>query len=121
MLWKLRIIKSNSEIDKINKICKITSDAYENLPLLIKEGDSERDISRKLRIDLFQGEQTSISFLPIVSGEGGVSQIICEPTNRRLKNGDILFIDTGSTYDGRGYFCDFDRNYSIGKVFRYSK
>ena len=39
MLWKLRIIKSNSEIDKINHICKITSDAYENLPLLIKEGD----------------------------------------------------------------------------------
>ena len=61
MLWKLRIIKSNSEIDKINHICKITSDAYENLPLLIKEGDSERDISRKLRIDLnFKGSRLDI-------------------------------------------------------------
>ena len=65
---KLRIIKSNSEVAKINRICKITSDAYENLPLLIKEGDSERDISRKLRIDLISRGADSISFLPIVSG-----------------------------------------------------
>ena len=89
LLWELRIIKSNAEIAKINHICKITSVAYENLPLLIKEGDSERDISRKLRIDLISRGADSISFLPIVSGEGGVSQIICEPTNRLLKNGDI--------------------------------
>ena len=46
MLWELRMIKSNAEIEKINHICKMTSDAYENLPLLIKEGDSERDVSR---------------------------------------------------------------------------
>ena len=114
MLWELRIIKSNDEITKINHICKITSDAYENLPLLIKEGDTERDISRKLRIDLISRGVDSIPFLPVIAEEGGVSQIIYEPTNRRIKNGDILFIDTGSTYDG--YFCDFDRNYSIGKV-----
>ena len=29
----------------------MTSDAYENLPLLIKDGATERDISRKLRIN----------------------------------------------------------------------
>ena len=114
MLWELRIIKSNAEISKINHICKMTSDAYENLPLLTKAGDSERDISRKLRIDLISRGVDSVPFLPVVSGEGGVSQIIYEPTDRCLKNGDILFIDTGSTYDG--YFCDFNRNYSIGKV-----
>ena len=82
------------------------------MPLLIKEGDSERDISRKLRIDLIS--RGRLDTFSTNSFWEGVSQIICEPTNRRLKNSDILFIDTGSTYDG--YFCDFDRNYSIGKV-----
>ena len=34
------------------------------------------------------------------------------PTDRRLQNGDLLIIDTGTTFDG--YYCDFDRNFSFG-------
>ena len=114
ILWELRLIKSNAEIEKIKHICKIASNSFGNLPSLIKEGDTERDIAKKMKIDLMSRGAENIPYLPVVSGEGGVSQIICEPTNRVLKSGDILFVDTGSTYDG--YFCDFDRNYSIGKA-----
>ena len=112
ILWELRLIKSNAEIDKIKNICKIVSGSFENLPTLIKEGDTEIDIARKMKIDLISRGADSIPYLPVISEEGGVSQIIYEPTDRILKSGDILFVDTGSTYDG--YFCDFDRNYSIG-------
>ena len=114
ILWELRLIKSNAEIDKIKHICKIASNSFENLPSLINKGDSERDIAKKMKIDLISQGADSIPYLPVISGVGGVSQIIYEPTNRILKSGDILFVDTGSTYDG--YFCDFDRNYSIGKA-----
>ena len=114
ILWELRLIKSNAEIDKIKHICKIASNSFENLPSLINKGDSERDIAKKMKIDLISQGADSIPYLPVISGVGGVSQIIYEPTNRVLKSGDILFVDTGSTYDG--YFCDFDRNYSIGKA-----
>jgi Xaa-Pro dipeptidase len=47
-------------------------------------------------------------------GPGGVPQIVCGPHDRFVQDGDVLFIDTGSTFDG--YFCDFDRNYAIGAV-----
>ena len=114
ILWELRLIKSNAEIDKIKHICKIASNSFENLPSLINKGDSERDIAKKMKMDLISQGADSIPYLPVISGVGGVSQIINEPTNRVLKSGDILFVDTGSTYDG--YFCDFDRNYSIGKA-----
>jgi Xaa-Pro aminopeptidase len=30
-----------------------------------------------------------------------------------LKRGDVLMLDTVATFDG--YYCDFDRNYAIGK------
>ena len=56
----------------------------------------------------------NIPYLPVVSGKGGVSQIIGNPTHKLISSGDFLFIDTGATYDG--YFCDFDRNYTIGTV-----
>ena len=39
---------------------------------------------------------------------------MCGPHDRAISEGDILFIDTGSTFDG--YFCDFDRNYAVGNV-----
>ena len=52
--------------------------------------------------------------MPVVSGQNGVSQIISGPSDKELEKGDLLFIDTGSTYDG--YFCDFDRNYAIGNA-----
>lgn len=113
-LWEIRMVKTPAEIDRIRRICTIASDAYEALPSKIAIGDTERDVCRKLRIDIAQRGADATPFLPAISGPGGVPQIVCGPHDRALREGDILFIDTGSTYDG--YFCDFDRNYAIGQV-----
>jgi len=113
-LWEMRMVKTESEIQRIGHICKLASESYQDLPKYLNIGETERDAVRKLRIDLTKRGADSIPFLPAVSGEGGVSQIVCGPSDRKLENGDILFMDTGSTYDG--YFCDFDRNFAIGKI-----
>ena len=113
-LWDIRMIKTNAEIEHIKYICSIASDAYNQLPSKLAIGDTERDAVRKLKIDMLQKGADSVPFMPGISGKGGVSQIVCGPTDKVLNNGDILFIDTGSTYDG--YFCDFDRNYAFGEI-----
>ena len=113
-LWDIRMVKTNAEIEHIKYICSIASDAYNQLPSKLAIGDTERDAVRKLKIDMLQKGADSVPFMPGISGEGGVSQIVCGPTDKVINNGDILFIDTGSTYDG--YFCDFDRNYAFGKI-----
>lgn len=113
-LWRIRMVKSQAEIDHIRFICELASDAYNGLPEHISKGETEREIARKLRIDIARRGADSTPFLPAIAGPGGVSQIVCGPHDRELVEGDILFIDTGSTYDG--YFCDFDRNYAVGQV-----
>jgi Xaa-Pro dipeptidase len=113
-LWEIRMVKTEAEIEHINFICQIASDAYEALPAYITTGETEREIARKLRIDIARRGADSTPFLPAISGPGGVSQIVCGPHDRAIADGDILFIDTGSTFDG--YFCDFDRNYAVGNV-----
>ncbi len=113
-LWDIRMVKTNAEIEHIKYICSIASDAYNQLPSKLAIGDTERDAVRKLKIDMLQKGADSVPFMPGISGEGGVSQIVCGPTDKVLNNGDILCIDTGSTYDG--YFCDFDRNYAFGEI-----
>ena len=114
MIWELRMIKTAAEVNHIEYICKLVSDAFHELPEKITIGETEREAALKLRIDILRRGADSTPFLPAISGRGGVSQIVCGPSNRVLDKGDILFIDTGSTYDG--YFCDFDRNFAISKV-----
>ena len=113
-IWDMRMVKTPAEINHIHYICSIASDAYNELPNKLTIGETERDASRKLRIDIAMRGADSTPFMPAISGNGGVSQIVCGPNDKILEIGDILFIDTGSTYDG--YFCDFDRNYAVGKI-----
>ena len=113
-IWNMRMVKTKAEINHINYICNIASAAYEELPNHLEIGDTEREAVRKLRIDIAKRGADSTPFMPAISGPGGVSQIVCGPTDRILEKGDILFIDTGSTYDG--YFCDFDRNFAFGEI-----
>jgi Xaa-Pro dipeptidase len=113
-LWEIRMVKTPLEIEHIHHICQIASDAYEALPSIISIGESEREIVRKLRIDIARRGADATPFMPAISGPGGVPQIVCGPHDRFVQDGDVLFIDTGSTFDG--YFCDFDRNYAIGAI-----
>ena len=113
-IWDMRMIKTNEELKKIKFVCSIASDAYNALPSALSIGNTEREAVHKLKIDILNRGADSVPFMPGISGQGGVSQIVCGPTDRILDDGDILFIDTGSTFDG--YFCDFDRNYAFGRV-----
>ena len=114
MLLRQRFVKSPAEIEKIRRACQITSDAFEALPGHSRIGDSEIDITRRMRIDLLERGADSTPFMVAGSGPGGYDSIIMGPTQRQLQSGDILIIDTGTVFDG--YFCDFDRNFGFGHV-----
>jgi Xaa-Pro dipeptidase len=113
-IWAIRMVKTEAEIAHIRHICGIACDAYDAVPRLVRKGDSEREAARKVRIELARLGADSTPFLPAISGPGRVPQIACGPNDRVLQDGDILFFDTGSTFDG--YWCDFDRNYAVGEV-----
>ena len=85
---------------------------FEILPTIISVNDSEWSASIKVKREILKRGADNIPYLPVVSGKGGVSQIIGNPTHKLISSGDFLFIDTGATFDG--YFCDFDRNFAIG-------
>ncbi|WP_420549541.1 M24 family metallopeptidase [Curvivirga sp.] len=119
MMRALRNVKSEQEVAKIHYACDITSTCFENLPNLLKAGESERDNCKRMRIDLLERGADHSPYLISASGQGGYDNIIMGPTDRILERGDILIIDTGTVYDG--YFCDFDRNYGFGEVADESK
>ena len=114
IVWSLRKIKSDLEIKNIEKICSITSKVFNNLINKISLGMSEREIATIFKKDLINNGVDYIMYLSCASGINGYNQIICNPSEKKTGDGDILIIDTGSTLNG--YYCDFDRNFGFGNI-----
>jgi Xaa-Pro aminopeptidase len=112
VLRGLRDVKSPAEIAKIRHVCQLVSDAFEALPAKLVVGDTEREACRKLRIDVLERGADGSPYMMGCAGPGGYDNIIMGPRDRVIEAGDILIIDTGTTFDG--YFCDFDRNFAFG-------
>jgi len=111
-MLKLCSVKSAAEIEKIRYVCELASDSFNALPEFAKTGQSEREIVRSMRIDLLQRGADHTPYIVSASGKDGYGDIIMGPQDRRLGNGDLLIIDTGTVFDG--YYCDFDRNFAFG-------
>ena len=114
IVWSLRKIKSDLEIKNIEKVCSITSKVFNNLINKISLGMSEREIATIFKKDLINNGVDYIMYLSCASGINGYNQIICNPSEKKIGDGDILIIDTGSTVNG--YYCDFDRNFGFGNI-----
>ena len=114
IVHELRSIKSEAEIDKIRFVCELTSAGFKALPNYASIGQTERQICQQFKCDLLQRGADGSPYLIGASGLGGYDNIIMGPTDRKITKGDILIIDTGTTYDG--YFCDFDRNFAFGET-----
>ena len=109
-----RQIKSAEEIAKIESACRIAGRAFEQVPRFSRIGSIEREVFRQFKLCSLTCGADDVSYLVGGSASGGYDDIISPPTDRVLRDGDVLILDTGCVYDG--YFCDYDRNYAIGSV-----
>ena len=114
LIWKLRLVKSQNEITKIKKIISIASEVFDNLHNQMHIGMTEIEICHIFKKQLIEKGADHTLYMSCASGQGGYDQIICDPSDKKIEDGDILIIDTGTTYDG--YFCDFARNFGFGKI-----
>ena len=119
ILHCLCCVKSDAEVEKLKFVCELTADSFNSLPSFANIGDSEREIVQAMRIDLLQRGADNTPYIVSASGLDGYDNIIMGPTDRRVAAGDLLIIDTGTTFDG--YFSDFDRNYAFASASDVSK
>ena len=114
LIQALRMVKSEAEIAKIRHICELVSGAFGAVPELVAVGDTEEEAFRAFTLEILGRGADEVSYLVGGAGPGGYGDIISPPSERALQPGDVLMFDTGSVYDG--YFCDFDRNFAIGRA-----
>ena len=114
LVWGLRMVKSDGEIDKIREACRIGSDAFDRFLQVVRYGDTEVDMAREFRKAAFDCGADNAPFVSVCSGPGGYSQVIAGPQETAQTDGQIMFVDTGLQFDA--YFCDFDRNFAFGHI-----
>ena len=114
LIRQLRMVKSPAEVEKIAHACGIISGVFGSFAEQLRVGMSAIEIFRRFKIACLEAGIDDVDYLVGGAGRGGYGNIISPPSTRRVENGDILMLDTGSTFDG--YFCDFDRNFAFGPV-----
>ncbi len=113
LIRALRVVKSENEVDKIRYAAQAASRAFLRVPEFVSIGMTDREVFQAMKHELLNEGVDDVSYLVGGSGQGGYGDIISPPGERKLQSGDVLILDTGCIWDG--YFCDFDRNYAIGK------
>ncbi len=112
LMRRQRMVKSEAEIAKIAKSCQIADRAFARVPEFAAAGMPLSDVFRRFQMLCLDEGADWVPYLAGGAGQGGYADVISPATDEPLTAGDVLMLDTGLISDG--YFCDFDRNFSIG-------
>jgi Xaa-Pro aminopeptidase len=110
----LRMVKSDAEIVKLAHICAIGSASFAQVPQLVRAGMPLDDVFRAFRREALAQGADDAPYLVGAAAQGGYADVISPPDQTPIAAGDILMLDTGLVCDG--YYCDFDRNWAIGRA-----
>jgi Xaa-Pro aminopeptidase/Xaa-Pro dipeptidase len=111
---KHRMIKSAVEIANIKQAANIGDQALANILPLIKAGITERELANELDNQMAKLGSEELSFATIL-GFGERSALPHGiPSNRALKQGDLILIDFGAVVNG--YRSDMTRTFVFGKA-----
>lgn len=113
------MIKTAEEIELLQIAGKIVGDTHNYLKQFIKEGITTKELD-KLAYDYIISRDATPSFLNYSGFPASICTSINEevvhgiPSNRKIKNGDIISIDIGACY--KGYHGDSAWSYPVGPV-----
>lgn len=111
---RCRAVKSEAEIAKIAESCAIAGRAFARVGEIAAQGVPLSRVFRDFQRLLLEEGADWVPYLAGGAGPGGYGDVISPATETPLAKGDILMLDTGAVWDG--YFCDFDRNFAIGRA-----
>lgn len=109
---RCRLIKSTAEIAKIKAACAIADRAFARVGEIARGGVALEQVFRRFQMLCLEEGADWVPYLAGASARDGYADVISPATQAPLARGDVLMLDTGLVHDG--YFCDFDRNFSVG-------
>lgn len=113
-LTKLRMIKTDEEIELIAAAESIGDKAFEEVLPMLRTGISEREVAAELEYRMRKHGADKTSFDTIVVSGVKSSMPHGLPDNKKLESGDFVTMDFGCIY--KGYCSDMTRTVVIEKA-----
>ena len=107
-----RMVKTPCEVEAVREACQIAGRAFARVPEKACAGTALSNVFRSFQMLCLEEGADWVPYLAGGKGSDGYDDVISPASDDPLQVGEILMLDTGVIR--RGYFSDFDRNYSVG-------
>lgn len=112
-IFDLRMVKSEEELQKIQRAQEIAEEAFDNILGVIKPGVTEKELARTLDEYMLRHGAEALSFETIVLTGKNTSMPHGEPSDDKVAAGDFVLMDFGAVYEG--YHSDMTRTVCVGQ------
>ena len=113
-IGSLRIVKDDTELEKIAAAQKIAEDAYLEMLNYLKPGVSERSLAARLEFEMKNRGAQEVSFDLITITGKKTSLPHGVPSDNIVSEGDFFTCDFGAVYEG--YHSDTTRTVAVGSA-----
>lgn len=111
---KLRRVKDENEIARVNKAAEIACQAFDHILGYIKPGLTEKQVQLELDYTMLRLGADKLGFDTIACAGPNGSLPHATPSDRPIQKGELLTLDFGAEY--QGYISDMTRTVAIGEV-----
>jgi len=113
-LEMLRVVKDESEIEKLRKAAKLADEVMGETIDYIHPGITEKDIKKKIEALFMQKGADGLSFEPIIASGPNSSMPHYYEDSRVIQEKDIIILDLGCIREG--YCSDTSRTVFVGGI-----
>jgi Xaa-Pro aminopeptidase len=113
LVEKLRIVKDEGEVARIERACEIADVALAQVKELLVSGCSEADFAAELEHEMRRRGAAGPSFETIVASGPNSALPHARPTQRQIGRGELVVVDFGALVDG--YHSDMTRTLCVGE------
>jgi len=114
LVERIRQIKDAVELSIMRRGCRQLSDVARHLREWVREGRTEREVGADIQYALLRAGFARPSFPPIVASGPNSALPHARPTDRQIRNGELVVLDFGGLLDG--YCGDLTRMAAVGQV-----
>ncbi len=104
--------KDDAEVDRIRAAQEITEAVFDEIVEFIEPGMTEREVGAEIVYRHLKRGSESMSFDPIVASGPNAARPHARPTDRTLREGEMIVLDMGGFRDG--YASDMTRTIALG-------
>jgi Xaa-Pro aminopeptidase len=115
LLSKLRLIKSEEEIDLLKTACQITKKGFERIMKFVKPGKLEFEIQAEIEHEFAMNRADGHGYAPIIASGKNACVLHYVENDKECKDGDLLLMDFGAEY--ANYSADMSRTIPVNGKF----